>query len=207
MKSPANLSKLLKTNNLPVILGLLALLLLLVVVDNLGPVPINGPFDTDTQDKKDTPEDVKSAEEGDPVRQPANVARIVDGDTIVVTIGEEDLRVRLIGIDSPETVHPSRPVQCYGEEAKEKLTELIDEKTIWLEKDVSETDRFGRLLRYVYVGDIFVNEYMVREGYAFAVTFPPDIRYRDLFAEAQAEAEENKRGLWSPDTCDGDVIR
>ena len=83
-----------------------------------------------------------------------NVIRVVDGDTIEIEGGQ---KVRYIGIDTPETVDPSRPVGCYGKEASDKNKELVEGKIVRLEKDISETDRYGRLLRYIYVGDIFVN--------------------------------------------------
>ncbi len=128
------------------------------------------------------------------------VERIVDADTIKLTTGE---KVRYIGIDTPETVHPTKGVECYGKIASEKNAELVAGKEVRLEKDVSETDRYGRLLRYVYVieestdsAEIFVNEYLVREGFAKASSYPPDIKYQDLFREAESEARQLKKGLW-----------
>jgi len=105
--------------------------------------------------------------------------------------------VRYIGIDSPETKHPSVDLECYGQEASIKNNELVSGKEIRLEKDVSEIDKYGRLLRYVYVGDIFVNDYLVRQGYAQASSYPPDIKHQEQFRKAEKEARENKRGLWS----------
>jgi len=127
----------------------------------------------------------------------AKVVRVIDGDTIEVSIAGKSYKVRYIGIDTPETVHPSKPVECFGKEATEKNRELVDGKTVRLEKDVSETDSYGRLLRYVWVGDIFVNDYLVREGYAYACTYPPDVKYTEQFVQAQREARENNRGLWA----------
>jgi micrococcal nuclease len=129
-----------------------------------------------------------------------HVARVVDGDTIKLENGET---VRYIGIDTPETVDPRRPVGCFGKEAGNKNTELVLGKEIRLEKDISDADKYGRLLRYVYVGDIFVNEYLVREGYARASSYPPDVKYQELFREAEWEAREMKRGLWADETCAG----
>ncbi|MBI4029260.1 MAG: thermonuclease family protein [Candidatus Blackburnbacteria bacterium] len=134
-----------------------------------------------------------------------NVTRVIDGDTIDVTpdgeIPERSQRVRYIGIDTPETVKPNTPTQCFGKEASAKNKELILGKKVKLEKDVSETDKYGRLLRYVWVGDIFVNDYLVRNGYAQASTYPPDVRYQNQFAAAQKEAQENQKGLWAPNAC------
>ena len=122
------------------------------------------------------------------------VAKVVDGDTIVLQDGRT---LRYIGIDTPETVDPRKSVQCFGEEAAAKNRQLVEGKDVRLEKDVSEVDRYGRLLRYVYVGDLFVNDVLVREGYAYASAYPPDIKYQQQFMQAQLEATENKKGLWS----------
>ena len=126
------------------------------------------------------------------------VTKVIDGDTIEV---EGGIRVRLIGIDTPETVDPRRPVQCFGKEASNELKNLVDGKRIILEKDISETDKYDRLLRYVYVplGDnqmLFVNDYMVREGFALVLTYPPDVKHNEQFRQAEREAREERRGLW-----------
>jgi len=128
------------------------------------------------------------------------VTRVVDGDTIEIEGGQ---KVRYIGIDTPETVDPRKPVECFGKEASNKNKELVEGKRVRLEKDVSETDKYGRLLRYVYlpagkagVGDLFVNEFLVKEGYAFSSTYPPDVKYQNLFTQAEKEAREANRGLW-----------
>lgn len=126
----------------------------------------------------------------------SRVIRVVDGDTIEL---ENRQKVRYIGIDTPEVKDPRKPVQCFGEKASEKNKELVEGRVVRLEKDVSETDRFGRLLRYVYVGDVFVNDYLVRNGYAHSATFPPDITYQEQFRQAEEEARSKKRGLW--DAC------
>lgn len=120
------------------------------------------------------------------------VSRIVDGDTVDISGNQ---RVRYIGVDTPETG------DCFGSEATEKNKELVLGKEVVLEKDVSETDRFGRLLRYVWLGETMVNEEMVREGFAKVFTYPPDVKYADRFVAAQREARENKRGLWADDIC------
>jgi micrococcal nuclease len=128
--------------------------------------------------------------------QPENtsiVSRVVDGDTIELGTGE---RVRYIGIDTPETVDPRKEVQCFGKEASVKNKELVEGKEVRLVKDVSDKDKYGRLLRYVYVGDVFVNEKLVSEGYARVATYPPDVAYAERFIEAERVARENKLGLW-----------
>jgi micrococcal nuclease len=126
----------------------------------------------------------------------AQVVRVVDGDTIIVDIGGQEYRVRYIGIDTPETVHPTKPVEPFGKEASEMNKQLVEGKFVRLEKDISETDRYDRLLRYVYVDDIFVNAELVRLGYAQVTSYPPDVKYQDLFLELQREAQETNKGLW-----------
>ena len=127
----------------------------------------------------------------------ATVTRVVDGDTIHVSIKDEEFTLRYIGIDTPETVDPRRPVGCFGREASERNRQLVEGQTVGLEKDISETDDFGRLLRYVWLGAQMVNATLVEEGYALASTYPPDVKYADNFAHLQSEAREAGRGLWS----------
>ena len=122
------------------------------------------------------------------------VLRVVDGDTIDLATGEH---VRYVGVNTPEMVDPRRPVQCFGKEASERNRELMEGKRVRLEKDISETDKYGRLLRYVYVGDVFVNLARVEEGFARVSIFPPDVKYQEKFLEAERRAREEKRGLWS----------
>lgn len=127
------------------------------------------------------------------------IARVIDGDTVELETGET---LRYIGIDTPETKHPSKPVQCYGEEAHQANKKLVEGKNVRIVKDVSEVDKYKRLLRYVYVSTqaspsgILINDYLVRNGFAFATTFPPDVAMADQFLEAQREAQQNNRGLW-----------
>ena len=127
---------------------------------------------------------------------PARVTRVVDGDTIRVEIGGQEYRVRYIGIDTPEIIDAQRPGQCFADEASERNRQLVEGKTVGLGQDVSETDGFDRLLRYVWVEGLMVNAALVEEGFALASTHPPDVRYADLFASLQAQAQENGRGLW-----------
>jgi micrococcal nuclease len=126
------------------------------------------------------------------------VTRVVDGDTIDVQIAGATYRVRYIGIDTPETVDPRQPVQCYGREAAERNRQLVEGKTVGLEKDVSETDKYDRLLRYVWVDGEMVNATLVHEGYAMASTYPPDVKYQELFLSLQQEARDAGLGLWGP---------
>jgi endonuclease YncB( thermonuclease family) len=156
------------------------------------PLPIDTPSPTDTPQPTDTPTPAFE-------RVEAQVVKVVDGDTIKVEIDGTVYPVRYIGIDCPETVHPSEPVQWMGPEACNCNRRLVEGKTVYLEKDVSETDQYGRLLCYVFLADgTFVNAELIRQGYAQSVTYPPDVRYQDLFLEAQQEAREAERGLWGP---------
>jgi len=130
-------------------------------------------------------------------RTSARVVRVIDGDTIVVVIDGLEYRVRYTGIDTPETVDPRKPVECYGREASHRNRELVEGRTVALEKDVSETDQYDRLLRYVWVDGEMVNAVLVGEGYAMAVTYPPDVKYQKLLLELQRQALAEGRGLWS----------
>jgi len=130
----------------------------------------------------------------------AKLVRVVDGDTIVVDIQGKQYKVRYIGMDTPETVHPFKPVQYFGKEASEKNRELLVGKEVKLERDVSETDKYGRLLRYVWVGDVMINAELVRLGYAVSYTYPPDVKYQELILRLEREARENNRGLWAEKT-------
>jgi len=124
------------------------------------------------------------------------VTRVIDGDTIEIVFGGGVKKVRYIGIDTPETVDPRRGVGCYGKEAAQKNKELVEGKAVKLERDVSDTDSFGRLLRYVYVGKRMVNETLLEEGYAHASAYPPDIAYKEVFEAKEEQAKTEQKGLW-----------
>jgi micrococcal nuclease len=137
-------------------------------------------------------------EEGLPPSQ-ATVVRVVDGDTIVVRLGTgAEEHVRYIGIDTPESVKPGTPVQCFAKEASAANARLVEGRRVRLVRDVSERDRYGRLLAYVYRADddLFVNERLVRDGYAIAKEYRPDTRFADRFATVMAGAKKALRGLW-----------
>ena len=118
----------------------------------------------------------------------SRISKIIDGDTFVLSTGQA---VRLIGVDAPEKD------DCFSSEATGGLSDLINGKTIRLEKDVSETDRYKRLLRYIWATEVFVNEELVRQGFATARDYPPDSKYKIQFVQAEVEAKRNKKGLWS----------
>lgn len=134
----------------------------------------------------------------------ARVVRVVDGDTIEVDVDGRDERVRLIGIDTPESVKPESPVECFGPEASKYTESLLPEGTaIRLERDVEARDPFDRLLAYVYRVDdgLFVNLEIVRQGYAQPLTIPPNVAHADDFVDAARSAEADDVGLWA--ACTG----
>ncbi len=126
------------------------------------------------------------------------VVRVIDGDTIqVCCVFGDRVKVRYIGVDTPETHHPMRGVEPYGMEAAEANRKLVDGMTVRLEFDVQQLDGYGRTLAYVYLEDgTFVNAWLVEHGYAMVMTFPPNVKHQDLFLKLQREAREAGRGLW-----------
>jgi micrococcal nuclease len=128
----------------------------------------------------------------------ARVVRIVDGDTIVVRLDGRQERLRYIGIDTPESVAPDQPVECFGRAAAEENRRLVEGRTVTLDFDVEERDRFGRLLAYVRRASdgLLVNAELVRRGYATTLTIPPNVRYAGRFAALQREARRAGLGLW-----------
>lgn len=128
------------------------------------------------------------------------VTKVVDGDTFWANNGaEKDIKVRLIGIDAPESRKTGKKeIGYFGKEAKDYLTKLLSEKYVKLVSDVDSLDRYGRTLAYVYLQNgMFVNAELVQNGYAVVMTIPPNVKYADLFLKLQTQARENKRGLWN----------
>src|SRR3990167_6962068 len=119
------------------------------------------------------------------------ITNVIDGDTVRLSTGKV---VRLIGIDTPEIGGRGG---CFGQEASQKANDLLQGQYVRLEKDVSETDRYNRLLRYIWKGDELVNETLVAQGYARVSTYPPDVKYQDRFLAAEKAAREANLGLWS----------
>lgn len=119
--------------------------------------------------------------------------RVIDGDTILL---DGDERVRLIGVDTPETVHPNKPVEYFGKEASEFTRKMVEGKQVRLEYDWERKDKYDRTLAYVYLEDgTFLNAEIIRQGYGFAYTKFP-FKYLEQFRQYEREAKENKRGLW-----------
>jgi len=129
----------------------------------------------------------------------ARVTRVVDGDTIVVDLDGRSEKIRLLGIDTPETKSPTKPVQCYGKEASAHTTELLPDGTVVrLERDVEERDQYGRLLAYVYRADddLFVNLELARDGFASLLTYRPNVAHVDELSAAVDDAHARQAGLW-----------
>lgn len=137
------------------------------------------------------------------------VVRVIDGDTIDVFIEEKKERVRLIGLNTPEVVDPNRPAQCFGKEASDYAHKLLDNQQVHLVADpvAGDRDKFGRLLRYVYRTDgLFIQEDIILRGFGFEYTYRNQ-KYakRSVLQSAQNIAKQSAEGLWSPNTCAGEL--
>lgn len=132
---------------------------------------------------------------GDTIEATYLVTRVIDGDTFEIEGGN---KVRMIGIDTPESVAPGKKVACYALEATLKTKELLEGSRVRLVKDKSDKDSFGRLLRYVYVEDMLVNKILVWEGYARVKRYPPDTTLFTELKAAEQEAFREQKGLWGP---------
>lgn len=139
-------------------------------------------------------------------RQSYKVLGVVDGDTFKVDINGTETAIRLIGIDTPETVDPRKTVQCFGKEASARAKELLTNKEVYLESDPTQGDRdkYNRPLRYAFFTDgTFFNKLMIRDGYAHEYTYNIPYKYQQEFKDAEKYAREHQLGLWSPNTCNG----
>ncbi len=169
------------------------------------PLKIRGDATSSTRDEGDSGSAVS------PTRITTNalVVRVVDGDTVEAQIDGQPhpAKIRLLGINTPESVDPRRAVQCFGKEASAYVKHLIEGKRVALKEDVQADDRdkYGRFLRNVVLEDgTDFNALLVKEGYAYAyVSFPLEKRRKEEMRRLQEEARVAKRGLWSKDTCDG----
>jgi micrococcal nuclease len=135
-----------------------------------------------------------------------SVVRVVDGDTVDVNLDGVTTRLRLIGINTPESVDPNRPVECFGLEASKRAKALLTGQNVLLEADSSQDDRdrYDRLLRYIWFEDgRLFNMQMILEGYAYEYTYQVPYKYQSAFKAAQRQADQGQRGLWSPSTCNG----
>lgn len=143
------------------------------------------------------------------VTGPYPVSKVVDGDTIWVQREGQPVKLRLIGIDTPEVHDPRKPVQCFGREAAAAAESMLAGQQVLLESDSSQAsvDRYGRELVYVWVDGRLVNLVMIQDGYAHEFTYEAPYRYQSAFRAAQQHAEQAGLGLWSPDTCAGDTTK
>jgi micrococcal nuclease len=134
----------------------------------------------------------------------AKVQRVSDGDTFVDTVQGRRERVRVIGVDTPESVDPNRPDEPYGQEASDFAKHYLDGETVRLAGDAEPRDRYGRMLAYVWLEDgTFWNALLVAEGYAQQLTIPPNVTYADLFRRLAREARQHDRGLWAEENRGG----
>jgi endonuclease YncB( thermonuclease family) len=134
----------------------------------------------------------------------AKVQRVVDGDTFVAGVNGRRERVRIIGVDTPESVDPNRPDEPFGEEASNFAKRYLDGQTVRLAGDVEPRDRYGRMLAYVWLADgTFWNALLAAEGYAQQLTIPPNVTYAELFRRLVGEARRENRGLWAEEDASG----
>ncbi len=134
------------------------------------------------------------------------VVHIVDGDTIDIERGGVKERLRLIGVNSPESVDPRRPVECFGKEASKYASSILTGQSVTIETDTSQglLDKYGRTLAYVFLADgRNFNELMIRDGYAYEYTYSKPYKYQKLFNDAEYDAKSHERGLWASSTCSG----
>lgn len=131
------------------------------------------------------------------------VSKVIDGDTIEVLIGNQKEKVRLIGLNTPETVDPRKKVECFGKEASVFLKNILSDKKVILKNDQSQNDKdkYGRLLRYVYLDDILINKMIIEKGFGYEYTYKFPYKFQKEFKDAQKFAEENKLGLWADGVC------
>lgn len=157
---------------------------------------------------------VQAKTEPTPTKTPSSqytyysVTSVVDGDTIKIDKNGTVITLRLIGMDTPETVDPRKPVQCFGKEASNKAKELLSGKKVRIEMDPTqgEFDKYDRTLAYVYRDDgLFYNKYMIEQGYAHEYTYNTPYKYQVEFKAAQKAAQAAQLGLWFPSTCNGDT--
>lgn len=137
-----------------------------------------------------------------------DVVRVVDGDTVKIMRGGKEETLRLIGMNTPETVDPRTTVECFGKEASNKAKELLTGKRVRLEFDAGEgtVDKYRRTLAYLYRDDgLFFNQWMIEHGYAYEYTYDNAYKYQSEFKTAEAYARDHTLGLWSPDTCSGEL--
>jgi micrococcal nuclease len=136
------------------------------------------------------------------------VTKVVDGDTLHVEMNAKEVTIRLIGVDTPETVDPRKPVQCFGKEASDKAKQMLTGQQVRVEEDASQGtyDKYGRLLAYIFLSDgTNFDEYLIAQGYGHEYTYDLPYKYQKEFKAAQALARAEKKGLWADNTCAGNT--
>jgi micrococcal nuclease len=149
------------------------------------------------------------------IKEKYQVVKVIDGDTIEIELlkSKQKEKIRMIGVDTPETVDPRKPLQCFGKEASNNTKKLLLNKYVYLEKDplVGERDKYNRLLRYVFFeNDINFNEFIIKQGFAYEYTYKKqNYKYQSKFKIAEKEARENKKGLWADEVCENkkDIVK
>jgi micrococcal nuclease len=187
----------------PGLVLLLLVLALVVVAGCQGYVEGGGPGDGGKAPAGLATSKAERASWPDPPKDavPVRVQRVTDGDTFVATVKGRRERIRIIGVDTPESVDPRRPDEPFGEEASNFAKRYLDGATVRLAGDVEPRDRYGRMLAYVWLEDgTFWNALLAAEGYAQQLTIPPNVTYADLFRRMVSEARRSNRGLWAQET-------
>lgn len=176
-------------------------LITLFILAGCGQSQVNNTSAPQSQtDHSRTPQNITALRQG-------TVTRVVDGDTIEVALNGKKETIRLIGVDTPETVKPNHPVEPYGKEASDFTKSRLGGKAVFIETDVQERDRYGRLLSYVWIEPPaeetdqeirkkMFNAMLLLDGYAQILTVPPNVKYVDYFTTYQKEAREVNKGLW-----------
>lgn len=197
------------------VLGVVLVTSLVVSVTSAPPVEPKPEAEATTEENKeeasadlapvsDTDSDQAVATEAQ-TNDTGKVVKVVDGDTLTVEINGINETIRIIGINTPETVDPRKPVECFGQEASAKAKELLDGQTVHLEADATqgERDKYNRLLRYVFLSDDSdFGKRMISEGYAYEYTYSTQYKYQQDYKTAQTEAQAAKRGLWADGACE-----
>ena len=182
-------------------------IILLIIIVIAGYI-VNGELPTIFQTEPETPTQTRTQSQSTSGIIEGIVSKVVDGDTAVINVDGQDRRVRLLGVDTPETVHPNKPVQFYGKEASNFTKQTLTGRRVWLEYDSSPLDRYQRHLAYVWLErpdsinedtirrDMF-NARLLLGGYAKVMIINPNKRYKDLFNKFQSEAQGARKGLWA----------
>lgn len=186
--------KLKKTFGSGYILIILVLFVVILIKYDFDVSKVEEEFKYKNPSMEDTTESIDNIEKNGKYE----VLRVIDGDTILISYNGIKEKVRLIGIDTPESVHPdeNRNVE-FGKTASDYTKSKLEGKEVSLEFDVQERDKYGRLLAYVYLDGIMFNKTLLKEGYAKLATYPPNVKYVEEFTKIQEKARENKVGIWN----------